>query len=92
MSWPTAAVGAATACAIENNSVRAMGGIATAIHPAATHMSFPLKLDRIALKCGFAPIKVAIPYSAQWLSFRSEAEESAFLDQNPHPVTIPAGG
>ena len=60
MSWPTAAVGAATACAIENNSVRAMGGIATAIHPAATHMSFPLKLDRIApqrgFERGFAPI------------------------------------
>ena len=44
--------------------------IATAIHPAATHMSFPLKLDRIALKRGFAPIMVAIPYGAQWLSFR----------------------
>jgi hypothetical protein len=31
-----------------------MGGIETAIHPAATHMSFLLKLDRIALKRGIA--------------------------------------
>jgi hypothetical protein len=27
-----------------------MGSIAMAIHPAATHISFSLKLDRIALK------------------------------------------